>query len=305
MNDDLFALVQAFVHAARHLNVGHGAKTLGVSAATISRRITRLEDRIGARLLVRTTRRIALTAVGDAYLARCENVLAALEGADLAVAVDSGASVLSGRLRVTAPSAFGRRCMAPILCAFAELHPEIELEVVLSDEVVDIVKHDIDVAVRMAALADSSLVARRLADNRRGLYAAPSYLLAHGVPKRPAELAQHHGLLLSGYGDSAAWTFRRGGAGIVGLPRSALRTNDAELLLHFALAGQGVAILPDFLASDAVERGSLQPLLPSFVLRPSAVYGVHVTRRLVPARIRIFLDFLAERLRPKPPAMGL
>ena len=166
MRDDRFDTIASFVQAARHLSVRKAAQLTGASAATISRRISRLEDQLGVRLLVRTTRRLALTDAGRAYLERCEAVLAALEEADLSVAEERDARP-SGRLHVTAPGAFGRHHLALHLARFAQAHPAIRLEVTLTDERIDIVERGIDVAIRMSSLADSGLIARKLVDNRR------------------------------------------------------------------------------------------------------------------------------------------
>ncbi len=265
---------------------------MNASAATISRRISRLEDQLGVRLLVRTTRRLALTDAGRNYLERCEAVLAALEEADLSVAEERDARP-SGRLRVTAPGAFGRRHLAGHLVRFAAAYPAIRLDVTLTDERIDIIERGIDVAIRMSSLANSGLIARKLADNRRHLCAAPAYLAVHGMPRLPSELSALDGLFFEGYGDAAAWAFSRGGAVETGLPREMFRTNDIELVQQLALAGRGLAILPDFLAREALATGRLQPLLEDFELPGSGIYALHISRRHVPLRIRTFIDFLA------------
>jgi DNA-binding transcriptional LysR family regulator len=295
MRDDRFDSIAAFVHAARNASVHRAAERIGTSAATISRRISRLEDQLGVRLLTRTTRRVSLTEAGRTYLERCERVLAALEEADLSVAPEK-VTHPSGRLRVTGPGAFGRRHLAPLLAAFSEANPAIELDVLLTDERVDLVDRDIDVAIRISGLVESSFIARKLSDTRRRVCAAPAYLELYGTPLHPSELVAHNGLFFGPYGDAAAWTFTRKGEQQTALPRQTLWTNDIELVFQFARTGRGIAILPDFLTAEARDDGHLVTLLNEYDLPYSSIHALHVSRRHVPLRIRAFLDFLAENL---------
>jgi DNA-binding transcriptional LysR family regulator len=297
MNENRLDTLMAFAKAAQHGSLQAAGQALGVSAATISRRITRLEAALQTRLLTRTTRRVTLTAAGRDYLARCQRVFDALDEADLSIGDEADADApLVGRLRITTPGAFGRRCLAPLLAAFSAAHPALALDVSMTDVQVDLVDHDIDVAIRMAALADSSLVSRKLADNRRLLVAAPGYLAERGMPTRLDALADHDGLYFDGYGPGFGWVSIDDTGRHVVAPRERLRTTDVELILQFALAGRGIAILPGFMADDAVATGRLVRLLADRALPESAVHAVWVSRRHLPARTRRFVDFLAARL---------
>ena len=295
MNENRLDTLMAFARAAQLGSLHDAARDLGVSVATISRRISRLEDRLHARLLTRTTRHVVPTEAGQAYLVRCQRVLDALDEAELSI-VDGDDDQLSGRLRITTPGAFGRRILGPLLAEFSAAHPTLSLDVSMTDEQVDLVAGGIDVAIRMATLTDSSLVARRLADSRRDLCASPAYLARRGTPATAAALDDHDGLYFEGYGRGTGWAIEAGGERIVASPAEVLRTTDVELILRFALAGRGVAILPRFLTDAPCAAGELVRLLPETSLPESAVYAVHASRRHVPAKTRRFIDFLAERL---------
>ncbi|HEV2677751.1 MAG TPA: LysR family transcriptional regulator [Aliidongia sp.] len=299
MEEDRFGTVAAFVAVARRLNFAAAARALGVNGATISRRVRRLEEQLGARLLTRTTRRVALTEAGIAYFERCENVLAVLEEADLTVAMLNDARP-RGLLRINLPIAFGRMHVAPLLPAFLDRYPDLRLDVSLSDAMVDLVHQQVDVALRIADLADSSLIARRLASNRRLLCASPAYLVRRGVPATPAELERHDCLHYTPHSPVDAWHLT-GPEGSVTVPVSGvLRADSGETLYLAALAGHGIIMTPMFLAHEALARGDLVPILEGWASAPSAIYAIQPTRRLIPPKARVFVDFLAEQFAGTP-----
>ncbi|GGF45562.1 LysR family transcriptional regulator [Aliidongia dinghuensis] len=300
MDEDRFGSVAAFVAVARRLNFAAAARALGVNGATVSRRIRRLEEQVGARLLTRTTRRVALTEAGIAYLERCESVLAALEEADLTVAMLNDARP-RGLLRVSLPVAFGRLHVAPLLPAFLERYPDLKLDVGLSDAMVDLVHHQIDVAVRIADLADSGLIARRLAPNRRLLCAAPAYLARHGTPAAPADLERHECLHYTPHSAVDVWHLTHADGTTAAVPVAGrLRADSGETIYLAALAGHGIVLTPEFLAHEALARGALVPVLDDWAPAPSAIYAIQPTRRLIPPKARVFVDFLAEQFAGTP-----
>lgn len=299
MDEDRFGSVAAFVAVARRLNFSAAARALGVNGATVSRRIQRLEEQLGARLLTRTTRRVALTEAGIAYFERCETVLAVLEEADLTVAMLNDARP-RGILRVSLPVAFGRLHVAPLLPAFLDRYPDLRLDVSLTDAMVDLVHQQIDVALRIADLTDSSLIARRLAPNRRLICAAPAYLARRGRPSVPADLERHDCLHYTPHSPVDVWHLT-GPGGSVGVSVSGvLRADSGETLYLAALAGHGIIMTPAFLAHEALARGDLVPVLEEWAPASSAIYAIQPTRRLIPPKARVFVDFLAEQFAGTP-----
>jgi DNA-binding transcriptional LysR family regulator len=299
MDEDRFGAVAAFVAVARRLNFAAAAAALGVNAATISRRIRRLEEQLGARLLTRTTRRVALTEAGIAYLERCETVLAALEDADLTVAMLNDARP-RGLLRVSLSVAFGRLHVAPLLPAFLERYPDLRLDVSLTDAMVDLVHQQVDVAIRIADLPDSGLVARRLAPNRRVICAAPAYLARRGVPETPAALEAHDCLHYTPHSPVDTWHLTGPAGSATVSVAGPLRADNGETLYLAALAGHGIAMTPTFLAHEALARGDLVPILEDWAPAPSAIYAIQPTRRLIPPKARVFVEFLAAQFAGTP-----
>jgi DNA-binding transcriptional LysR family regulator len=276
------------------------AERVGVPKSTVSRRVAELERRLGERLLLRTTRKLALTEFGQNVLDHARQVATEVEGT-LALALHRQA-LPSGKLRVSMPGDLASLALGPMLAEFAKAHPAIALEVDLSPRRVDLIAENFDVAIRMGDLPDDSqLAARRVALFTSGLYAAPGYLGIHGEPETPEVLEHLHGLMiLSRAGDPVPWALRRDadGATWTGAPLTRTLANSPDLLTRMALAGTGIAAVSDFYVESYVARGELRRVLPQWCLKPSAAWAVFPGRRLLPARTRVFIDAVAAALKP-------
>jgi DNA-binding transcriptional LysR family regulator len=289
--------LRSFVTVVESGGLNRAAARLGVSKSIVSRRITRLEADLGTRLLSRTTRGISPTEAGIEFKARCDRILVELEEARDAVA-QQGRSV-RGRLRLSAPMAFGVRHLATVLADLVRLHPALELDVSYTDRVVDLLGERFDAAVRIGILGDSSLVARRIAPVRAVLVASPDYLSRRGRPTTPQDLTAHECLIYTAR-LVPEWHFQSGKRWIFVRPEGRLRSDSGEAILQWALAGLGIMDAPSFLVSDAIESGALEPLLPDY---PRPEVGIHVVRppgSYVPGKVRVLIDTLVERFGGTP-----
>ncbi len=274
------------------------AVALGRSKSAVSKQVARLEERLGARLLNRTTRRLALTEVGAAYYERCTRILAEVEEAERAVGHLHAEP--RGTLRVSVPVSFGIAHVAPALPAFMDRYPDLAVDLTFGDRIVDLIDEGFDAAVRIARLPESTLVARRLAPFRRVVCAAPAYWRRHGVPDRPQDLTEHQCLRYAYLQTGDDWPFR-GPAGAFSVTVSGrLRTNNGDALRAAAVAGLGVCLSPTFIVADDLRAGRLQTVLADFEEGDLAVYAVYPHSRHLSAKVRAFVDFLAERFGPKP-----
>lgn len=275
-------------------SISAAARSLDLSTAVASQRLKRLEAALGVRLLHRTTRRLHATPEG-ALLAEQGRVLVEdLESLGSGLR-DAGAHV-AGTLRVTMSASFGRQYISPLLPRFLAAHPRVRLSVHLSDQVVDLVSEGFDLAIRIGALDDSTLVARRLAPNRRVLCASPAYLAQHGTPSLPEDLAQHECLLLFGSGGRQdMWRLRDpdGGDDIRVRVQGRCESNYGELLRDAAVAGLGIAMHSTWHVADDLRGGRLRIVLPRHRPHDTAIHAVMPQRRMVPPRVRAFVDFLA------------
>lgn len=287
--------VLAFVRVSETGSFASAAAHMGMSKSGLSRRVARLEEELGAKLLTRTASGANRTVIGEAYYLRAANILAELEAAREAVA--DAVTQLAGPIRLTAPLSFGTMHLAPALADFAHHHPKVELDSMFDDQPVDLVGGGFDLAIRIGNPADSSLIARRIAPVRRVLLASPFYLSAHGAPAHPRDIAGHD---IVAYANADRWRFRVGGRWerFRGKPR--LRANNGEMLRAAAAAGVGLAILPSFIAAPAIEDGSLVVLLPDFPLEEAALYALMPPGRAATARVRALVDHLVERFGPEP-----
>ena len=276
------------------------ARILGLSKSAVSKQVARLEADLGVRLLQRTTRRLSLTEEGATFFEGCQRMLA--EAADAEATVRHLAGGVRGRLRVNAPMTFGVMHLAPMLPALLARHPELEVELSLNDRIVDLVEEGYDVGLRIGRLPPSSLVARRLAGSRSAVCASPAYLARHGRPDTPAALKSHRCLLYSYMETPKTWAFRSA-EGIQRIAVSGpLETNNGEVLLQAALAGQGVVRLPAFIVGPALCDGRLLELLEDWQdPREPALHVVYPARRHLAPKVRAFADFLTERISDPPP----
>lgn len=275
------------------------AAELGLSQATVSKAIARLEARLESALLHRTSRRMSLTESGRQALERAARILA--EGEAVEAEVTEQAAHARGRVRMTVPMSFGIAHLAPLLPAFMARYPEVVLEVDFRDEIVDLVAGGFDLALRISTLTDSSLLARRLCTVRILLVGAPAYFARHGRPGHPRDLTTHRGLFYTNSRLGEAWRFChwRQGEFAIGVPAS-LSVNNAEALAPSLLSGQGVALQPEFLVWDDLKKGRLVSVMPEWVAPPIALHIVTPPSRARPARVRVLIDFLADRFHRAP-----
>jgi len=286
--------VLAFVRVAETGSFARAAERMGLSKPVLSRRVARLEQQLGARLLTRTARGAQPTDIGQAYHARAANILAELEAAQEVVA--EAVTQVAGPIRLTAPLSFGIRHLAPALSEFAAAHPKVELDIVLEDKTVDLAEGGYDLAVRIGQLKDSALIARRIAPMRRVIVASPAYLARKGRPETPADLADHD-VLLYAYDQ---WRFRLNGHWETVRVSPVLRSNNGDMLLAAVTAGLGIAMLPTFIAGPALETGAVEPLLLDYPLDEGALHAVMPPGRATTARVRALVDFLVARFGPEP-----
>ena len=288
---DKLKQIESFVAVAAKGSLTAAAKAEGVAPAVIGRRIDALEERLGVKLMVRTTRRITLTHEGSAFLDDCQRVLADLAGAE--ASVSAGGVKASGHLRVTAPAGFGRRHVAPMVPRFIERHPDVHVSLNLSDRVIDIVGEHFDCAVRVGDMPDSSLVGVRLADNRRQCVAAPGYLKRAGTPKTPADLHRHECLTLSSdASQTRGWAFMVDGAVTHLRPGGRLDCSDGQVLHEWCLQGLGIAWRSTWEVDADIAGGRLAAVLDEFAAPPNGIYAVFPQARHLPLRVRLWVDFL-------------
>jgi DNA-binding transcriptional LysR family regulator len=283
--------IESFVAVATKGSLTAAANAEGVAPAVIGRRIDALEERLGVKLMLRTTRRITLTHEGSAFLEDCQRVLADLGNAE--ASVSAGGVKASGHLRITAPAGFGRRHVAPLVPRFLAEHPDVSLSLNLSDRVVDIVNEGFDCAIRVGDLADSSLVSVRLADNRRLCVATPAYLKRAGVPRTPADLARHECLTLSSdASQTRGWAFQVDGQVEHLRPSGRLDCSDGQVLHAWCLAGLGIAWRSTWEVQQDIAAGHLVAVLEDYAAPPNGIYAVFPQRRLLPLRVRLWIDFV-------------
>ena len=312
---DKLKAFESFVSVATKGSLTAAAKAEGVAPAIMGRRLDALEEHLGVKLLVRTTRRITLTHEGSAFLEDCQRLLADVANAE--ASVSEGGVKASGHLRITAPAGFGRRHVAPLVPRFRELHPDVTISLNLSDRVVDLAGEGFDCAVRVGDMPDSPLVSVRLADNRRLCVATPRYLQQHGTPRHPAELARFDCLTLSSVASQTrGWAFRlprnaqgRPQEGVLsdaGVPKEdagagevvhfkpggPLDCSDGQVLHDWCLAGYGIAWRSTWEVEAEIAAGLLVPVLEAFSAPPNGIYVVFPQRKHLPLRLRLWMDYL-------------
>ena len=285
-----FRQISTFVEVVARGSLSAAARAEGIAPAMIGRRLDALEARLGVKLLQRTTRKLALTDEGTAFLEDCQRILAELEEAESAVAERSARA--TGHLMISAPAGFGRQHVAPLLPSFLAEHQDLTATLNMTDRVTDIVGEGIDVAIRIASLADSSLVSVKLADNERVVVAAPSYLKRHGTPETLADLARHNCLAISSEGSQRGWTFRENGKNMVLKVGGNMGCNDGQVLHEWALAGKGLAWRSMWEVGSEIEAGKLRTVLADFAAPGNDIHAVFAQRRHLPLRVRAFVDFL-------------
>ena len=294
---DKLKAFESFVSVATRGSLTAAARAEGVAPAIMGRRLDALEEHLGVKLLVRTTRRISLTNEGSAFLEDCQRLLADVANAE--ASVSAGGIQASGHLRITAPAGFGRRHVAPLVPRFRGLHPDVAISLNLSDRVIDLAGEGFDCAVRVGDLPDSSLVSVRIADNRRLCVAAPQYLQRRGTPQHPGDLAAHDCLALSSdASQTRGWAFRvpvvgQDARAVVHIrPGGPLDCSDGQVLYDWCLAGHGIAWRSSWEVESEIAAGQLVAVLEEFAAPPNGIYVVFPHAKHLPLRVRLWIDYL-------------
>jgi DNA-binding transcriptional LysR family regulator len=295
---DRWYAMKVFVRVVESGSFVKAAGKLDLSTTATSRLVAELESHLGTRLLQRTTRRLHLTESGQRFYERSRELLTGLEEAE--AEASEGTERPSGVLRVTIPASFGNLHLARLLPIYQERYPEVALEVLAIDRIVDLVNDGFDLAIRLAAQHDPSYVARKLATIRLAVCASNAYLSRYGVPREPLELSQHNCLTHSFGSYTDKWTFR-GPQGLVAVPvKGKFRTNNGELLRAAALAGEGIILEPTFLVGNDLAKGDLVPLLQEWEIPHATAVALYPSRRFVSAKVRTFVDFMHEAFASEP-----
>lgn len=297
----------AFAETAKHGGFAAAARELGVTPSTLAKAVVRLEASLGVKLFHRTTRQVTLTPDGERLFHRCQRVLAEVE--DLRAEASGTRAAPAGVLRIDAPAYYGKRFVMPLLAKLLQAHPALRIDIRLGDTFSDLVRDGIDIAVRIGTLRDSTLVARRVDQQRLVMCASPAYLAVRGVPQRIEDLAAHQAIVfrLPASGRDRPWQLQQRGAPVEITPTPYVRVNETEGLLHALKLGLGVCQVPDWLVQDELASGELIELLPALRPEPMAVQLVYPSARLVPTRVRAAieaLEALGQRATVGAPAAG-
>jgi LysR family transcriptional regulator, transcriptional activator for dmlA len=286
-----------FALLARKGSFSEAALELGLSTSGVSKRLAKIEDRLGVRLMNRTTRRVSLTSEGEAYYEHGKTILEAITG--LEQMVRKAGERPQGLLRINATFGFGREYIAPIVSEFARLHPEISAQLVLTDTPINLVEEGYDLAIRFGSPPNSRLIGRRLLQNRRYLCAAPAYLERHGHPQRLQDLAEHECIVLRQDNQTYdVWRLQRNQKTESIKVQGRLSSNDGEIALRWVLEGHGIMLRSEWDIRRHLEAGRLTVVLPKYAQIDADIYGVYPERNNVSAKVRAFMDFVGEKLRP-------
>ena len=274
------------------------ADVLGLPKSTVSRKLAQLEERLGVRLVQRTTRKLAVTEIGQAYYERCSRIVADLAQAEQLVT--DMQTTPRGRLRITASVDFATRWLGRIVADFLALHPDVNVELDGTDRVVDLIEEGFDLAIRFGQLTESTLIARKLGGVSLSLYAAPRYLTRRPAPQHVEELDEHEHVLFTPVSPNQTWTLANGDATYEFGRPARFASNNYGAVLDVALVGGGVALMSDFMVADQLANGSLVRVLPAWQTRPTDVHAVFAARQNLPPRLALFLDHLVKAFNPAP-----
>ena len=296
---DRAAEMAAFVRAVETGGFSAAARQLGLSPSALSKLVTRLEDRLGAQLMQRTTRRLQLTVEGEAFFGRARDILAAMDEAE--AEVTEAVSSPRGLLRMHCGSTFAMHQLAPAIPRFQERHPSVALELAISDEQLPMMQEGVDLAIRIGALEESSLVARRICNLERVICAAPSYLARHGTPRTPDDLQQHNCLWITSLPQLKRWPFDTDdGIRVVNVSGN-VAANHAETVMQLALAGVGITRLADIVVASAIRAGTLVPILTDWHhVEPVPLYATYPSGRNLSPKVRAMVEFLVEEFGGAP-----
>lgn len=287
---DRIETMQAFVTVADHKGFAPAARKLGLSASAVTRMVAALEERVGARLLQRTTRSVMLTDAGERFLERARRILADVEEAEGAVQAER--TQPTGRLVVSAPLGFGRRHVTPLMSTYLKRYPDVAGDLRLSDRMVNLVEEGIDIAVRIGHLPDSSLVARAVGDMRRMVVASPDYLAMHGEPHRPSEIAAHRTVHFGALSAAPDWRFVEDGRELRIACAPRFTTNSADAAIYHAEQGGGLTRVLAYQAAEGLASGRLKAVLVDYEIAPLPIHLVYPTSRLLSAKVRAFVDLV-------------
>lgn len=279
--------------------ISKAAVKKGIAKSALSRRLSDLEHRLGAQLVNRSTRGLSLTEAGRSFYERCKRIMEDVDEAEQMVSADS--TELRGTISMTAALSFGVLHLGPLINVFLNQHPDLAIDLDLTDRRVELIEEGIDLAIRIGRLSDSRLIARKLAPMRRIACASPAYLKTHGTPHSPRDLRNHIGLASGLLPDSIYWQFTgNNGENITGRPTSRLRANNGDVLVQAACEDMGICAVPLFISSRAIKRGDLVPILTDFRLREEGIYAVYPPARYQSHRVRMLIDFLAREYGADP-----
>ena len=285
-----------FVLLAKLGSMSATARELGVTPPAITKRLSLMEQKLGVRLVNRTTRRISLTQEGETYLAQSTRILHQIR--EMEESISSGRAAPKGLLRVNATPGFGRTRIAPIVSRFAHAYPEVEVELHLTDRPISLVEEAYDLAIRFGELPDTRLTARKLMSNKRYLCASPAYLKKAGEPQTPAELHRHRCILHRQNDDVyGTWRLQKGKAVELVKVRGAVSSNDGDIVMNWALDGHGIVQRSEWDVGKYLESGRLKEIMQDYRLPDADLYVYYLSRSNLPAKVRAFIDFLAEEFR--------
>ncbi len=287
-----------FAQVVQSGSFSKAADALGMSKSSVSKKVSFLEDRLGVRLLNRTTRKLSLTEVGQVFFERCERIMSEAEEAELAITRLQDEP--RGVLKISAPVSFGMRHIGKPLAAFLATHDQLSVDVQLNDRYVDIVEEGFDLAIRVGQLPDSSLIARKVGNARLMVCAAPSYWEKHPKPQHPLDLEQHNCLIYTLARTASFWPYQEGGKTHQVKIEGSIKANNGEVLRDLALAGIGLAVSPSFIVGPDVAKGTLECVLEGFDHNPVNIYAVYPHNRHLSAKVRLFVDFLKNWFKDCP-----
>ncbi len=292
---DTVAGIRIFIRVVEAGSFSEAGRQLGVAPSSVSRQINELEDSLGTRLFQRTTRKLSLTEAGELYYERASSIITEIDEAKLAMSQLDGTP--TGILRLNVPGSLSRRYIVPNLVVFQEKYPGVEVVLLASDQLLDMIEHRIDLTIRLGSLNDSSLVARKIGSGRRIVCASSAYLKKAGIPKTPDDLINHNCLIFRSNAGSNVWKFK-GPKGSYEIQASGnLYANDGESLVAAAVEGHGIVLVPEWLVSCELKDGILQELLTKYISIPkdTPLYALYPRQRYLPPKVRAFIDFMVEQ----------
>jgi DNA-binding transcriptional LysR family regulator len=293
---DTLEAMSVFVRVVERGSFSAVARELGTTQPTISKQISALEQRLGGRLIARSTRQLSLTDEGQRYYQQCRDILAAIDNAEHSF--QTGREAVAGPLRVASSVSFGRLQLAPRLRGFLQVHPQVSVDLQLSDQNVDLLSEGVDVAIRIGELKDSNLIARQIGLTRRLTVASPAYLAQHPGPQTPEELAQHNCLLFTLLKQFDTWSFDDGRYSVQ--VRGNVHSNNSEAIREMVLSGLGISLSPSWLYREDIDAGRVVQIMPKHTPSSLPIYAVFPANRRQSARVRTFVDFLAEAFAQDP-----